>query len=320
MRHNVSTLGEGGDVYFMWNSSKLSKVGDKYLFQISSDLKFKLNFGRDRSNNRTIVDRILSEQYSGCDSMIVMDKDKMFLHLSFKFESEKLVIDNKDLVLGIDLGINRPITMGRSDGEFVRQIEIGESILNTRLQFQKRRRTLSRALSTTKGGHGRDEKMKKLDSIGQKERNYVKTKNHEMSKLVVDYCKKNKIGKVHMEDLTGITKDSTEYYLKSWSYHQIQSMIKYKCDEQGIEVNYVKPKDTSKTCHCCGVVQDEARDKEDVSKFVCTTVDCSFYGKIQDADVNAAKNIAKKSGQKEKPLSKKGKIENWKKKQENLVI
>ena len=127
-----------------------------------------------------------------------------------------------------------------------------------------------------------------------------------------------------MEDLTGITKDANDYYLKSWAYYQLESQIKYKADEAGILVEYVNPKDTSKMCNCCGIVQNNARDKEDVTKFVCQTVDCNVFGKIQDADINAAKNISKKHGEPHKAKSKKGRIENWKKKQksleENLVV
>jgi transposase len=43
-----------------------------------------------------------------------------------------------------------------------------------------------------------------------------------------------------------------------------------------------------------------------------------MFGKIQDADINAAINISRKGGFKEKPKSKKGRIETWKKKQELL--
>jgi IS605 OrfB family transposase len=305
-------------VYFRWKFSKLYTEENKYHFQISKNLTFTLHFGRDRSNNKSIVDKVLSGEYKGCDSAITIDGDKMFLNLSFKFEPQKMVVADENLVLGIDMGINRPITMGRSDNKYVPQIELGTTMLETRLQFHKRRRELSRGLKHAKGGRGRKEKMKRLDAIKQKEHNYVETMNHKLSKLVIDYCKQNNIGKIKMEDLTGITKDATDYYLKSWAYYQIESMIKYKSAEAGIEIEYVNPKDTSKMCHCCGVIQEDARSKEDVSKFVCQTVDCELFGKSQDADINAAKNISRKDGSKVKPKSKKGKIESWIRKQKTL--
>jgi len=305
-------------VYFMWRTSKVYNKENKYYFQISNDLTFTIHFGRDRSNNKSIVDKILSGEYKGCDSNITLDGNKMFLNLTFKFESEKIIVSDKDLTLGIDMGINRPVTLSRSDGEYVPQIEIGESINGVRTQFQKRRKELSRSLKYSNGGHGRNEKMKKLDALKNREHNYVETKNHLISREIITYCVKEGIPKIKMEDLTGIAKDSTNYFFKSWPYYQLQQMIEYKAKEFGIEVEYVVAKNTSKTCHCCGVVQEDARDKKDVSKFTCQTVDCNMFGKVQDADINAAINISRKQGAKEKPKSKKGKIESWKKKQEEL--
>ena len=305
-------------IYFMWRTSKVYVKENKYYFQISNDLTFIIHFGRDRSNNKSIVDKILLGEYNGCDSNITLDGNKMFLNLTFKFESEKITVTDKDLTLGIDMGINRPVTLARSDGKYVPQIEVGESINGVRTQFQKRRKGLSKSLKYSKGGHGRNEKMIKLDALKNREHNYVETENHKISREIITYCVKEGIPKIKMEDLTGITKDSTDYFFKSWPYYQLQQMIEYKAKEFGIEVEYVVAKNTSKTCHCCGVVQEDARDKKDVSKFTCQTVDCNMFGKVQDADINAAKNISKKQGAKEKPKSKKGKIESWKKKQESL--
>lgn len=305
-------------VYFRWMFSKIEIKENNYLFQISKDLTFKLNFGRDRSNNKSIVDKILSGEYKGCDSCITIDGNKMFLNLTFKFEPKIVESVDNGVILGIDLGINRPVTLSRSDSQYVPQIEIGNLMLQMRLQFQKRRKKLSKGLKFANGGHGRDKKMKKLDAIRNKEHNYVETINHKITREIIEYCKRELIKIIHMEDLTGITKNATEYFLKSWPYYQIQQMLEYKAKEAGIEVRYVVAKDTSKTCHCCGVVQDNARDKEDVSKFVCQTVDCDMFGKVQDADINASKNISRKESFKEKPNSKKGRIESWKKKQELL--
>lgn len=305
-------------IYFMFGSSKLSLVDNKYHFKITNDLTFILHFGRDRSDNKSIIDRVLSGEYKGCDSNITIQNGKIFLNLTYKFEPKKLEVVNKDVVLGIDMGINRPVTLARSDGKYVPQIDLGESMSHTRMQFQKRRKDLSKSLKYAKGGHGRDAKMKKLDAIRKSEHNYIETMNHKLSRIIIKYCVENAIGKIRMEDLTGITKDSNEYFFKSWPYYQLQQMIEYKAKEFGIEIEYVVAKDTSKTCHCCGVVHETARDKKDVSKFTCQTVDCNMFGKVQDADINAAINISRKEGFKEKPKSKKGKIETWKKKQELL--
>jgi IS605 OrfB family transposase len=304
-------------IYFESGHTSVEKKDSNYFFKLMKDVVFKLNFGRDRSNNQSIIDKILIGEYKFCDSSITLDKNKIFLNISFKFESQKIVVENSDLVLGIDLGINRPITMARSDGQFVRQIDLGNRMLETRFQFQNRRKSLSKGLRFAKGGHGRNEKMKKLDNIRNKEHNFIQTMNHQITKSVIDYCKEQKISKIKMEDLTGITKDANKYFLKSWAYFQIQTMIKYKADECGIVVEYVDPKNTSKKCHCCGEIHEDSRDKIDVSKYTCLNLKCDLFGKTQDADINAAKNISSSEGFTEKPKSKKGRIETWKKKQIN---
>ena len=306
-------------IYFNYRES-VTKNGEKYHLLVNKELglDFILNFGRDRSNNKVIVDRILSGEYKGCDSNISTKDGKIFLNLSFDFTPEKNEELNPDICLGIDMGLNRPISIARNDGKYVGQIELGPTIMGTRLAFHQQRRMLSRGLTHAKGGHGTKRKVKKFQDLKEKEKNYCETMNHKMSKAVIDICKKENIGKIKMEDLTGITKDANDYYLKSWAYYQLESQIKYRAEEAVILVEYVNPKDTSRMCNCCGVIQDNARDKDDVTKFVCGTVDCNMFGKTQDADINAAKNISKKDGDKHKAKSKKGRIETWKKKQESL--
>lgn len=306
-------------IYFNYPGT-LTKKEEKYHLLVNKqlDLEFTLHFGRDRSNNKSIVDKVLSGEYKGCDSNISTKDGKIFLNLSFDFTPEKNEDLNPDICLGIDMGLNRPVTIARNDGKYVPQIELGPNIMGTRLAFHQQRRMLSRGLTHAKGGHGTKRKLKKFQDLKEKERNYCETMNHKMSKAIIDICKKENIGKIKMEDLTGITKDANDYYLKSWAYYQLESQIKYKADEAGILVEYVNPKDTSKMCNCCGIIQKDARDKEDVTKFVCQTVDCNVFGKIQDADINAAKNISKKHGEPHKAKSKKGRIENWKKKQKSL--
>ena len=54
-------------------------------------------------------------------------------------------------------------------------------------------------------------------------------------------------------------------------------------------VQYVNPAYTSQTCHVCG--QRGNRIERDT--FICTNPECTCYNQAQDADMNAAINIAK---------------------------
>jgi transposase len=110
-----------------------------------------------------------------------------------------------------------------------------------------------------------------------------------------------------MEDLTGITTNVKDYFLKSWAYFQLQNYIKYKAEKSGIIINWVDPKDTSKMCPVCNQVNEKNRDKSNVTLFTCQNFLCDDYLKTKDADLVAAENISKKEGSDKKLKSKKGK-------------
>jgi len=116
--------------------------------------------------------------------------------------------------------------------------------------------------------------------------------NHRISKAVIDLAIANRVGTIKMEDLTGITKDTNDYFLKSWAYYQLQEFIEYKAKIAGIKILWVKPYNTSIKCPICGVIDKANRSKVDRTKFSCITMDCRDFGREKDADVVAAQNIA----------------------------
>ena len=99
-----------------------------------------------------------------------------------------------------------------------------------------------------------------------------------------------------MESLKGFGKNQEgevennhKRLLGRWSYLELQKDIEYKAAMAGIKVLYVNPAYTSQTCHVCG--QRGNRSERDT--FICTNPECTCYNQTQDADMNAAINIAK---------------------------
>ena len=72
-------------------------------------------------------------------------------------------------------------------------------------------------------------------------------------------------------------------FLRCWRYALIFQKLKFKCEELGIEIKEVNPKNTSRRCPICGWVSEENRVK---TSFKC--LKCSYK---ENADVNGAKNI-----------------------------
>ena len=124
-------------------------------------------------------------------------------------------------------------------------------------------RELQKALKYQSGGKGRANKLQALERFKQKEINFIKTKMHVYSRHLIDYCIKNNIGKIYLDNMKEITdlKDDvlkqvtseeelkeevkkTTNLIRNWSYYGLAEFIVYKATMNGIKV--IVPKNNSK--------------------------------------------------------------------------
>lgn len=306
----LSTYKKGMEIPFSIRENKRLKLFIKeegiYL-KWFKEILFRLEFGKDASNNRCIVERLIEsdkqqknkgEDYVANNSSIKLVKNekntRIFLLLSIDIPAKKQVLD-KEVVLGVDLGIKCPLYLAiNKNDNFKMQIGDIEHFHNQRTMFHKRFKSLQK-LMCTQGGHGRKKKLEPLEKLKEKERNWVHTQNHVYSREVIKQALKQNAGIIHMESLKdfgkdkeGYIKDEYKYLLRYWSYYELQSMIEYKAKLEGIEVKYIDPAYTSQTCSYCGE-RGERKKQED---FVCTNSQCKRRGEKINADFNAARNIA----------------------------
>lgn len=181
-----------------------------------------------------------------------------------------------DTALGIDLGIvNIAVT---SDGD----IYTSETIERNRVRQQRLRRDLQR-----KGTRSAKRHLKKLAG---KQARFQKDTNHVISKRIVECAEHTNRG-IAVENLTGIRSrtrvEGTDNRARhsNWAFAQLKAFIAYKSKRRGVKVWEVNPRHTSQRCFCCGHVERANRKSQD--QFLC--VSC---GHADNADVNAAKNIA----------------------------
>lgn len=287
----------------------LKKREDGSIFvDFPKGLEWDLSFGRDRSNNREIVERILSGQYDAGNSSLQESKNgKIFLLLVVKIPKQSNALD-PNRVVGVDLGINIALYAALSDNEYA-CIKCGFNryLLKTRTRMVAQLQELQHTLRlSTNGGRGRGHKMQALERFKSKERNWVHLQNHIFSKNVIEFAVKNKAGTIQMERLTGFGRDINDrvedryqFALRNWSYFELQSMIEYKAEAAGIEVRYIDPYHTSQTCSFCGHYEEGQRINQPT--FVCKNPECEKgKGKKRsdgtytgiNADWNAARNIA----------------------------
>lgn len=200
-------------------------------------IPLKTTFGRDRSNNESIMDRCASNEYAIKQSSLAYDqkKKKWFLLLCAEIPNSRGEII-KGLTVEADLNLLVPIMAkcGKSS------IEIGaqEEFLYGRMRIQQKLHNLQKALRYAKGGKGRKEKLQAIETFKGKEKNYIKTKLHTYSAILVNYaqkCKAETIVLVNQEIKSDMAKDS-EPILRNWSYYGLQQLIEYKAKRKNITV------------------------------------------------------------------------------------
>lgn len=68
--------------------------------------------------------------------------------------------------------------------------------------------------------------------------------------------------------------------LNSWSFYELQRQVEYKANWEGVEVEYVDSRNTSKRCCVCGKINREIKYER--------VWLCPYCGAKLDRDVNAS--------------------------------
>ncbi len=196
---------------------------------------------------------------------------EIFAHLSVDMQETPVISSTK--YIGVDCN-----TTGHAAVVAIPHIgkihKLGKLAIHTHTKYKSIRKNLQKK-----------NKYSLLKQIKNRESRIIRNINHHISKKLVQIAASEKCG-IKFEKLTGIRKNkkhskSFRYSLNSWSYYQLQKFTEYKARSQGIEVTYVAPAYTSKTCSRCGSLGDR-----NGKKFQC--VKC---GHADHADVNASFNI-----------------------------
>lgn len=177
-------------------------------------------------------------------------------------------------VLGVDFGVvnlafdseGRPYT--------------GTEIERVRQKFSRRRAGLQ-----AKGTKAAKRRLKKLSG---KEARFRKHTSHCISKEIVATAERHRFA-IAVEELTGIRKrvrarKSQRNRLHGWAFAQLRQFVAYKAKMAGIPMVAIDPRNTSRTCPCCGVIDKASRKSQ--AEFSCTS--CGYEAA---ADYVAARNI-----------------------------
>ena len=177
--------------------------------------------------------------------------------------------------LGVDLGVVKIATT--SDGE----VFSSEATEKVRQRYGRHKGALQKT--------GTKSAKRRLRKISGRERRFKTNTNHVISKQIVCAAQGTKRG-IALEDLKGILqrttvrRDQRERHHK-WAFHQLRSFIEYKARRGGVRVQVIDGAYTSQQCSSCGFVHPGNRTSQAAFR-------CRACGHTENADINAAKNIA----------------------------
>ena len=121
---------------------------------------------------------------------------------------------------------------------------------------------------------------------------------HALSKTIVEECVERDVGTLVVGNLGGIREDDEtgesrnwgdhgNLDLHGWAFDRFTTLLDYKAEAEGIDVELVSERDTSKSCSACGHTDDNQRVERGL--YVCE--ECET---VANADVNGAENIRQK--------------------------
>ncbi|MEF8835708.1 MAG: transposase [Candidatus Thermoplasmatota archaeon] len=205
-----------------------------------------------------------------CESTLIKKKGDFYFCFVFAKEVNIDLSCCDDLkVLGVDFGVNKVAVT--SDGNFY----------GTEVKKKRKERDGFVAEVQSKGTH---EAHKRLEEYGSRWKRFMDWKNHNISREIIDNFSEGDV--IVMEDLTYV-RENAKYneWVHKWAFRDLREKIEYKATLKGIRVVYTDPKNTSKTCSCCGSLDTYRR----VAWFECNN--CSH---TLDADLNASRYIAQR--------------------------
>lgn len=229
------------------------KTNEGCFFEVMG-IPFQMRFGRDRSGNRLIVERVISGEYKMCTSSIQVDGKKVFLLLCVDIPKKEVKLDEGKTMYAY-LGVMNPIVC-TCDVRAAKEYDSGYKWfeVGTKEEFNYRRRQIQEAVKRCQqnnkysvGGKGRRKKCQAIDRWHDKEKNYVDTKLHTYSRLLVDLAVKHKCGQIVLmnqkprEDKAKEDNMNGEpFVLRNWSYYGFKEKIAYKCKMCGIKLSQDK--------------------------------------------------------------------------------
>lgn len=216
--------------------------------------EFTTRLGQDRSGNGRIIKKGLEEAdgYKICGSKIKcsvgtnkegIKKHKMFLLLSIQMPVSKTLLNsektvyaslNKTGFIEVFIGDEKPTVIGDVAG-YVYKTKQKEAYYSK----------MQAAQVTSRGGRGRKRKLLAMDRLAHNEHNFRENMQHNHSKWLIDFCKKNDSQNLVLLDQDKKEEEarSDKMFLRHWGFNGMDEKIKYKANLANIVIQRINSSD-----------------------------------------------------------------------------
>lgn len=253
-------------------------------------------FKIDDENNRVFLPKIgwinyrNSRKIEGVAKNMTLSQSGGHWYVSIQTEQEiEPPTHTSESIIGVDMGITKFVTM--SDGTVFHPVN---SYRIHEKKLKKLQQQLAKKVKYSNNWKKQKAKVQNLHSkIANVRRDYLHktstaiSKNHAViviEDLEVAAMSASAKGTLENHGTNVKAKAGLNKSILDQGWHEFRRQIVYKQAWRGGRVIAVNPRNTSLTCACCGHVGAENRTTQD--RFEC--VKC---GHIDNADINAAKNI-----------------------------
>jgi len=207
----------------------------------TKEYHFKCVLGRDRSHLSAEIGKLISGEWTFGDSQLKIIGKNLFLLLPINIPKPKTALD-PDITLRVETGPVEHVRCKTNAQRVYRTFGSPDEYMKKRTQFEKRRRKLQQEQRETVGGKGIRSKIKALmTQLSKKEKDWIRTYNHRLSKRVIEFALKNNCGviEIHPEPLPK-DEEAAKFITRNWASAQLHTLIEQKAAYHDIIVTVLK--------------------------------------------------------------------------------
>lgn len=288
---------------------KKQKVKSKHLLLKVFGCTFYIKFSKQGSKAHDILLHMMEHgdaQYRILSSALRLagkDRVSLMLHYEQLQQFTDVSYPDKNIILGIDLGINYPAFGAIYPNKIFKSFGHREEYHNKKLQFRLRKEHLSRI---THNSTVQENKLR--TAVGNFKTDY----NHKLAKEIIDYAKEHNAGTIHLEKLQFYPKfKNNNLFLKDWDFAQLRDFITYKARHEHITVKLVSPRFTSQMCsefgshnyrHNKNFIAYELKSKKKFENIFWCSQPCKHHFELFDRQINLPKEKCPACGVYKKPF------------------